>query len=89
MRLHKRIYRTVGTGGSFGSNCYRVEIGLRDYHGTINVQVKWPRSGNEQLFTDLAPNAFYLLKENEDHAEVLERSSFHMTRKAHSHEHHH
>ena len=52
----RSIYRTVGTGGSFGSSPLEVHVGLGDARGIDRVEVRWPRAGGGiETFTGLAP----------------------------------
>lgn len=41
----RQICATVGTGGSFGSQSIRQEIGLGDATGIVKIEVQWPRTG--------------------------------------------
>ena len=42
------IYRTVGSGGSFGSNPLRQEIGLGDAQAIESIDIFWPATGQHQ-----------------------------------------
>src|SRR4029450_2704316 len=55
----RTLYRTVSTGGSFGSNPLRQEIGLGDATGIASVEVRWPGSGRVQLVRGLEPHKRY------------------------------
>lgn len=59
----KHIHRTVGTGGSFGCNPLRQEIGLGAATGIKSVEVYWPTSDTRQKFTNLKPRRFYVIEE--------------------------
>lgn len=48
----RRLVRHVSTGGSFGSQSLRQEIGLGTAERLVQLTVRWP-SGREQRFTDL------------------------------------
>jgi hypothetical protein len=41
----RQICATVGTGGSFGSQSIRQEIGLGDATGIERIEIQWPRPG--------------------------------------------
>ena len=59
----RTLYRTVGTGGSFGSNTLLQEIGL----GTArpqSLEVRWP-GGAAQRFDQLLPGRAYYLREGQ------------------------
>jgi hypothetical protein len=50
----RSIHRTVGTGGSFGCNPLRQEIGLGAATTIDVLEVSWPASGERQTFRDIA-----------------------------------
>lgn len=57
---HKR----VSTGGSFGANPLRAEIGLARCQKIDSLIVQWPdKNKGVQKFFDVEPNAFYLLEQ--------------------------
>src|SRR5262245_59354780 len=49
----RSIYRTVSTGGSFGSSSIQEEIGLGDGTKILRVEVFWPAAGQTQMFKGL------------------------------------
>jgi tetratricopeptide (TPR) repeat protein len=51
----RRIFRTIGTGGSFGAGSLREEIGLGDAKAITAVEITWPK-GNRELFLDVPMN---------------------------------
>ena len=59
----REIYRTVGSGGSFGSSPLRQEIGLGQATAIKFVEVTWPASGKKQRFSNLALDQAYRLLE--------------------------
>jgi hypothetical protein len=48
------IYRTVGSGGSFGASPLRQEIGLGDALRIDSVEVFWPATGQTQVLSGLS-----------------------------------
>lgn len=64
----RSLYRTVGTGASFGANPLRQEIGLGDATAIARVEILWPATGRTQVLTRLRPNRFYRAKEDATHA---------------------
>ena len=52
--IERSIYRWVGSGGSFGSNPLRVEIGLGRSDSITRVEVYWPVTDITQTFHDVA-----------------------------------
>jgi hypothetical protein len=63
------VHATVGTGGSFGSTCLAVELGLGEATSVTELEVRWP-SGVVQTFADVAPDRVYALTEGESLVEV-------------------
>ena len=69
----RRIHRSAGTGGSFGSNPLRQEIGLGRATRIESVEIRWPGSGTVDRLTDLALDRAYRIREGAGTAEPLER----------------
>lgn len=61
----RKIYRTIGTGGSFGSSSLQSEIGLGKCKLIKKISIYWP-SGKIQVFTDLEPHKKYKIFENKN-----------------------
>ena len=59
----RTLYRTVGSGGSFGSSTFRQEIGLADATEVRSVEIFWPATGKTQVLTGFQPNRAYRIKE--------------------------
>jgi FG-GAP-like repeat/ASPIC and UnbV/PPIC-type PPIASE domain len=59
----RSIYRTVGSGGSFGANPLEQHIGLGFSARIQNVEIWWPASNTRQSFSTIAPNQFIEIKE--------------------------
>jgi hypothetical protein len=72
------IYRTVNSGGSFGSNPLRQEIGLGNATLIESVDVNWPASGIRQSFTDLELDRCYQIVEDETNAAPVELKRIHL-----------
>jgi hypothetical protein len=60
----RSIYRTVGTGASFGSSPLRQEIGVGPSTVVERVEIFWPVSGTTQVVTGLAVNRCYAIRED-------------------------
>lgn len=65
----RKIYRTVSTGGSFGTNPLRQEIGLGDAIRIEQVTIHWPASGVDQILKHLSMNRFYKIREGDAEAQ--------------------
>ncbi len=72
------IYRTVGSGGSFGANPYEQHIGLGKAAKITALEVWWPASSTRQNFTAVAKNQFIEVREGDKGFTKVERRSFHL-----------
>lgn len=61
----REIHRVVSSGGSFGSNPFRLEIGLGNATGIESVEIRWPGSDAEQTLHGLDLDHFYEVREGE------------------------
>ena len=61
----RELYRTVSSGGSFGSNPLRQEIGLGDATSITSVAIRWPGSDTRQVITGLELNHSYQIREGD------------------------
>ena len=67
-----QIHRVVNTGGSFGSNHLRLEIGLGDCDPEINVLVMWPdKARSKTELSGIAVNKAYKIKQADSSIEPL------------------
>src|SRR5262249_9146543 len=48
------IYRTVGSGGSFGASPLRQHVGLGKAARILDLEIRWPTSATEQHFQGVA-----------------------------------
>jgi hypothetical protein len=69
-------FKTVGTGGSFGANPLRQEIGLGKAQSIERVEIQWPRNGHTQILTGLTMDRFYTVKEGSAQAARWDLKSF-------------
>ena len=68
----RHIYRSVSTGGSFGSSSLQQEIGLGPAARIDEVRITWPdRDGTVEKFSDLVLNQYYKVVEGRQTAEVI------------------
>jgi hypothetical protein len=72
----RSIYRTVGSGGSFGASPLEQHIGLGKTARILNIEVWWPTSNTRQKFSNVAKNQFLEIKEFAATYIKLERKSF-------------
>ena len=87
----RSIYKTVSTGGSFGSSALRQEIGLGQAKSIRLAEIYWPVTGQTQIVTNLAMDHFYRIQEG-GRAVPWDLKSFKLgangTQAPHAHEHH-
>jgi hypothetical protein len=85
------IYRTVNTGGSFGCNPLRQEIGLGDATSLNSLEIHWPGSGTVQTLTALNLDQLYRIREDSAKPELvpLKSFTFRSSDPSHDHTHHH
>lgn len=74
------IYRTVGSGGSFGASPLQQHIGLGKHARIISLEVWWPASDTRQTFSDVGKNQFLEIKEFATQYAKLARRSYRLGR---------
>jgi tetratricopeptide (TPR) repeat protein len=72
----RSIYRTVGSGGSFGANPIQQHIGLGKSARITRLEVWWPASNSRQRFANVDKNQFIEVKEFAKNYTTLDRKSF-------------
>ena len=72
----RTLRRTVSTGGSFGSNPLRQEIGLGEARTIASLRIEWPGSGTVQTFQDLEPDQLYRIREMNPSPEKIPLKTF-------------
>lgn len=79
--VERHIFRTVATGGSFGSSSLQQEIGLGDAAVVRELQVTWPnRDRTVQSFRDLKVKQYYRIVEGRREAESVPTSAIPLRR---------
>jgi tetratricopeptide (TPR) repeat protein len=72
----RTIFRTVGSGGSFGASPLTQHIGLGKSAKILELEIAWPTSRTRQIFTNVDPNQFLEIKEFAKEYDKLQRHSF-------------
>ena len=85
----RSIHALAGTGGSFGSDPLRVEIGLGNATTITSITIKWPGSNTTQLFTDVPMDKLLRLQEGQQTATVVPLPVLNLAKKATHDGHHH
>ncbi|MBX3732746.1 MAG: ASPIC/UnbV domain-containing protein [Verrucomicrobiae bacterium] len=68
----RRLFKTVNSGASFGSNPLRQELGLGNAQAVKSVEVEWPGGGIRQTFNGLEMDRAYELEEGNPVPKALE-----------------
>jgi hypothetical protein len=72
----RSIYRTVGSGGSFGASPLEQHVGLGKFSGSVNVEIFWPTSNTRQNFSNVHADQTLEIKEFAKEYSKLERRPF-------------
>lgn len=72
----RAIWRTVGSGASFGASPFQQHIGLGKEAKIEKIEIWWPVSGTKQTFRNVDKNQFLEIKEFEPTAVKLNRRTF-------------
>src|SRR5208283_343104 len=72
----RSIYRTVGSGGSFGASPLEQHIGLGKAAQILSLEITWPASKTQQKFTAVGKNQFLEIKEFAQQYTVTKRKQF-------------
>jgi hypothetical protein len=67
----RTVYMDVNSGGSFGSNPLRKEIGIGKAKMIDELIVKWPTTGIVQVFKNIQPCQFLKIKEGNEQIERM------------------
>ncbi|HYS04339.1 MAG TPA: CRTAC1 family protein [Candidatus Dormibacteraeota bacterium] len=72
----REIHRSVTSGGSFGGNPLRQEIGLGDARSIAEIRVTWPTSGIVQTFKDVTPDRAFTITEGDQNLAEIPLKTF-------------
>jgi tetratricopeptide (TPR) repeat protein len=75
-RGSRSIYRTVGSGGSFGASPLQQHVGLGESAKIVDLEIWWPTSNTRQHFSEVDKNQFLEIKEFAQDYTKLERRSY-------------
>ena len=70
------IYRTVGSGGSFGASPLRQEIGLGQALAIESVEIFWPSTGKTQVLGGLELDHAYWVREGDPECVTMNLGTF-------------
>lgn len=72
----RSIYKTVGTGGSFGASPLRQEIGLGQATAIHRIEILWPATGQKQVLKGIPMDRFYKVREGASAAQPWTQKKF-------------
>jgi hypothetical protein len=72
----RSIYRTVGSGGSFGASPLQQHIGLGKDARIVDLEIWWPVSNTRQHFSNVGKNQFLEIKEFSQNYAKLDRPPY-------------
>jgi len=72
----RSIYRTVGSGGSFGASPLQQHIGLGKSARVVSLEISWPVSNTKQVFSNVNKNQFLEIKELAQDYTKLQRQPY-------------
>ena len=84
----RAIYKTVNSGGSFGANPLRQEIGLGQAERIIGTEILWP-AGETQLVNNLERDSAYFIREGDQKPQKLHLARFDYAKATPAGQHHH
>ena len=84
----RQICRTVSSGGSFGCNPLRQEIGLGNAAAIDSIEVFWPVTAETQVFKHPIMDRFYGIREGSSEMTPLNLKSFKFPASHTEHQHH-
>ncbi|HEY4965976.1 MAG TPA: CRTAC1 family protein [Puia sp.] len=64
--IQRTVFMDVNSGGSFGANPLRREIGIGRAKQVDELKIVWPGSGTIQVFKNLAPDEFIKITEGKN-----------------------
>ncbi len=77
------IYKTVNSGGSFGANPLRQELGLGQASAIKNLEIQWPGSGTVQMVAGLELDNAYEITEGSEKGTQLHLKKIEFKNEAH------
>ena len=67
----RSVFKDVNSGGSFGSNPLRQEIGIGQAKSIDDIEIKWAGSQTVQHLRNIQPNQFLQITEGNNQPEVM------------------
>ena len=72
----RAVYRTVGSGGSFGASPLEQHMGLGKSAEIVGLEIQWPGDAEPQRFASVPKNQAIEIKQAATEYRVIERSRY-------------
>ena len=72
----RAVYRTVGSGGSFGDSPLEQHLGLGKSAEIVGLEIQWPGDAQPQRFASVPKNQAIEIKQSAGEYKVIERPSY-------------
>jgi tetratricopeptide (TPR) repeat protein len=72
----RSVYRTVGSGGSFGSSPLEQHMGLGKSAQILGLEIQWPGDAQPQRFASVPKNKAIEIRQSASNYRVIERPRF-------------
>jgi hypothetical protein len=69
----RAVYRTVGSGGSFGASPLEQHVGLGKSAEIVSLEIQWPGDAQPQRFASVAKNQAIEIKQGDSEYRKIER----------------
>jgi hypothetical protein len=79
--VKRSVFKDVNSGGSFGSNPLRQEIGIGQAKVIDEIEITWAGSNTLQRFKNIKPDQFLHITEGENKPEVIQLAKLTFKRK--------
>ena len=78
------VHQLVSGGGSFGDSSFQVETGLGNATSIEAIEVRWPASGETQVFRNVAMDQVVAIREGDPNVRTIPRKAFTVGGNGHS-----
>ena len=72
----RSVYRTVGSGGSFGASPLEQHLGLGKSAEIVGLEIQWPGDAQPQRFSSVPKNQAIEIRQAASYYRVIERPTY-------------
>ena len=80
----RTVHQVVSGGGSFGDSSFQVETGLGNATAIEAIEVRWPVTGETQVFRNVAMDQVVAIREGDPNVRTIPRKAFTVGGNGHS-----